>query len=104
MLTEEPSLQFIAAQHIADDQVVGAGIAQRVRTFGQLAAVADNDLMSVEKTGKLHWHCFPAPRRSRDARGFRHISRHRNRNSAKQLNPLGDGVDDFRLFSEMLIE
>jgi len=33
VLAEEPDLQFIGPQHIADDKIVSAGVAQFVRTF-----------------------------------------------------------------------
>src|ERR1700689_1536640 len=66
--------------------------------------MSDDDLVGVEEARNLDRHFFPAPRRTLNARGFGHIGRHRKRNAAEKLYPLGDGVDDFRLLSVMLVE
>src|ERR1700683_3804379 len=66
--------------------------------------MSDDDLVGGEEARNLDRHFFPAPRRTLNARGFGHIGRHRKRNAAEKLYPLGDGVDDFRLLSVMLVE
>jgi len=48
VFAEEPGLQFIGAQHIADGQIVGAIVSQFVCAPGQLTAMADDDLMCVQ--------------------------------------------------------
>jgi hypothetical protein len=78
MFAEEPGLQFIGPQHVADDQIVGAIVAQLVGKARQLAAVADDDLVGIQQAGNLHWDLFPAPRRTLDARGFGHVGSHGN--------------------------
>src|SRR6266446_4039367 len=104
VLAEEPNLQFIGAQDVADGQIVGAGIAQFVRTFRQCAAVSNDDLVRIQQAGNLYWHFFPAPRRPLDARGFGHIGRHGNRDATQKLDPLGDRVHNLRLFFVVLVE
>ena len=68
MFAEEPDLEFIGAQHIADGEIVGAIVSYCVGTASQGAAMADDDLMSVEQARDLHRHFFPAPRRTLNAR------------------------------------
>src|SRR6266404_4721803 len=54
MLAQEPYLQFVGAENVADGQVVGAVVAQFVGALGELAALPDDDLMGIEQSRELH--------------------------------------------------
>src|SRR5215468_4197634 len=60
MLVQKPLLEFVGAEHIADDQVVRAFVANRLGLRRQLAALSNDDLVCVEQTRDLDWHFFPA--------------------------------------------
>src|ERR1700730_5359617 len=83
VLAQEPDLQFVGAENIAHDQVVGAIVAQIGGAASQLPAVANNSLMSIQEPGDLHWHLFPAARRTFDACGLGDVGGHGQRNSTQ---------------------
>ena len=47
---------------------------------------------------------FPAAGRTRNDRRFRNVRRHGDAHAAEELNPLGDGVDEFVLLSVVLVK
>src|SRR5579872_6916927 len=49
MLADEPGLQFIGAKDLADHEIVGAIVAKLRSAPGEFAALANDDLMRVEK-------------------------------------------------------
>jgi len=49
VLVQKPLLQFVGAQDITDDQVIGALVSDGLSALGELAAVANDDLMSVKQ-------------------------------------------------------
>jgi len=51
-------------------------------------------------TGNL----LAAAGRTRDQGRLRHVVRHRETHTAQRLDPLGDGVHQLALFSEVLVE
>jgi hypothetical protein len=95
VLAQEPGLEFIGAQYIADGEIVRAIVSYFVGTASQGTTMADDDLVGVEQAGNLHRNFFPAPWRTLDARSFGHIGSHGDRNATKKLNSLGDGIDNF---------
>jgi len=104
VFAEEPALQFIGAKHVTDDQVIGTVVAYFISPFRQFAAVPDDDLVGVQKTGNLNWNFFPAPRWALDARRLGDVGSHGNRDSPEKLNSFRNGIHKFRLFSVMLVE
>ena len=50
MLAQEPHLKLVGAKHLTDRQVIRTVIAQSRSSMGQLAAAADNDLMSIQES------------------------------------------------------
>ena len=65
---------------------------------------ANDDLVSVEQAGENHGDLFAASRRAGDLRSFGDIGRHRHGKASQQLDPFGNGVHDFDLLAEMLVE
>src|ERR1700690_4232144 len=104
MLTKEPSLQFVASQDLADDQIVGPVIPPPRSARREVTAVANNDLVCIEQSRQLHRHFFAAPWGSSYAGGLRHIGRHGHADSAEQLNSLCDCIHQVRLFFKVLVE
>ena len=104
MLADEPHLQFVGPQYIADHHIICPVISQCGSQFRQFTAVPDDDLVSVEQAGELDWNFLPSLGRPFDSRRLRHIVSHGDAEAAEQLNALGDGVDQLRLLTEMLVE
>ncbi len=52
----------------------------------------------------LDGHLFPASRRALDTGGLGYVAAHGDGDAAKELDALGDGVDHFNLFVEVLVE
>src|SRR5579884_4233180 len=53
VLADEPDLEFVGPQHIADDHVVGTIVAQFGGSFSQGAALPNDDLMSIQQSREL---------------------------------------------------
>ena len=70
VLAEEPGLEFVGAEDVADDEVVGALLAGLVGGFGDVEAALDDDLVGLEEAGDLDGNLFPAAGRA----GMRVIS------------------------------
>lgn len=104
VLGNEPDLEFVGADHIADEQVVSALIAG----FGGLASAAtrfaQDDLVSFDETRNLSGDFFPFFGRTRNLCQFDDIGSGRNTDTAEQLDTLGKHVDDFVLFGSVLVE
>src|SRR5215831_5459999 len=66
--------------------------------------MSHDELMCIQQTRDLHRHLFPASWWTFNARSLRDVMCHRQRYPSKQLNSLGDGVNEFHLLLEMLIE
>src|ERR1700756_4751809 len=104
MLAQKPHLQFVGTQNIADYQVIRAVVAQFGSASRQLPAVANNNLMRVQQTRNLNRRFLSAAWWTFDARGLGNIGGHGQRNSAEQLDALGDLIDDLHLLVIMLVE
>jgi hypothetical protein len=104
VLADEPGLEFVGAEDVADDEVVGALVAGFVGCFGDVEAALDDQLVGFEETGDLDGHLFPAAGRAPDPGSFGYVCSHGDGDTAKELNALGDGVDHFDLFVEVLVE
>src|ERR1700751_5021264 len=104
MLTQEPRLQLIAAQNFADNQIVRAVVPEFAGTACQFANLSNDHLMRVEQSGKLYRDRLTAAGRTPDPRHLSNVVRHRDADAAEELYPLGDGVDQFHLLVEVLVE
>src|SRR5579871_3407286 len=104
MLAQEPDLQFVAAEHLTDHQIVSTVIAQFRSAAGQSARLPDDDLVCVEQARQLHGNFFPAAWWTLDLRGFSDIRRHGDANATKKLDSLGNGIHQFDLLAEMFVE
>ena len=60
--------------------------------------------MGLEQPGDLHRYFLAPLRRTLDLRQLRNVRRHRDREAAKQLDALRDGVHQLRLLLEVLVE
>src|SRR3974390_258753 len=104
MFAQEPNLQFVGAQNIADDQIVRAIVSEFGGAPCQLPTMTDDDLVCVEKAGNLNGHLFPAARRTLDACRLGYIGSHWQRDSTEQMKPLGNFVDDLNLLAQVFVE
>src|SRR6266550_5819006 len=104
VLADEPGLQLVGPEDVADDKVVGALIAGVAGGFGDVEATLDDDLVGLEEAGDLDGHLFPASRRALDAGGLGYVAAHGDGDAAEKLDALGDGVDHFDLLVEVLVE
>src|SRR5579862_3279822 len=104
VFAQKPGLQFVGAQHIANGKIIGAVIPQLVGAFGQLTAVANDDLVRIEQARDLHRNFFAIFRRPLDLSELGNVMRHRDGESAEQLNAFSDGVDNFGLLAEVFVE
>src|SRR5690242_9858528 len=104
MLTQEPRLQLIAAQNFADNQIVRAVVPEFAGAACQFSSLSNDHLMRVQQSGKLYRDRLTSARWTLDSRHLSNILRHRDADAAKELNPLGDGVDQFHLLVEVLVE
>src|SRR5579862_4858713 len=104
MLTQEPRLQLIAAQNFADNQVVRAVVPEFAGTACQFANLSNDHLMRIQQPRKLYRGGLTSARWPLDSRHLSNIVRHRDADAAEELYPLGDGVDQFDLLVEVLVE
>src|SRR5579862_2321001 len=104
MLTQEPCLQLVAAQNFADNQIVRAVVSEFAGTVRQFANLSNDHLMCVHQPGKLYRDGLTSARWTLDSRHLSNIVRHRDADAAEELYPLGDGVDQFHLLVEVLVE
>src|SRR5262249_7836639 len=95
--------KFIGTQHLADDQIIGAIVAEGGSATREDATLPDDYLMGVQQSRQLNRDLFSAARRTLDLGGFSHIRSHGNADAAQKLNPLGDGVNQLNLFVEVLV-
>jgi hypothetical protein len=104
MLAEEPYLQFVGAQYVADHEVVGTIVFERISPFRQITTVSDDYLVSIQQARDLHRNLFPSLGWPFDSSRLGHIGRHGDTQAAEQLDALGYGVDQFGLLAEMFVE
>src|SRR5436309_1300444 len=104
MFTQETRLQLITAQNFAHNYIVRTVVAEFGRAARQFANLPNNDLVRVQQSGKLHRNLLTAARRTLDPRNLSNIVCHRDAYAAEELYPLGNGVDQFHLLVEVLVE
>src|ERR1700751_4107885 len=104
MLTQEPRLQLVPAQNFADNQIVRAVVPEFAGTACQFANLSNDHLMRVQQPGKLYRDGLTPARWALDSRHLSNIVRHRDADAAAEVYPLGDGVDQFHLLVEVLVE
>src|SRR5580658_5137622 len=104
VLAQEPHLEFAGAKHIADHQIISAIVAQFIGALREFAAVGNDDLVRVQQAGQLYGNFFTALWRTRNTSQLSHIGRHRNTDSAQQLDSFRDLVDDLILLCVVFVE
>ena len=60
--------------------------------------------MRMQQPRNLHRHFVAAARRARNQRCLRHVVGHGDAHAAQRLDPLRDGVHEFALLIEVLVE
>src|SRR5688572_8026470 len=93
VLGDEPYLQLVGTDHVADNQIVRAVVAVLGRQPCHGARFLENDLVRVQKTRNLHRCFFAALGRPWNKRHLGDVGRHRNADAAEQLNAFGDFVN-----------
>ena len=104
MFGEEPDLEFVGANDIADEKIVGAIVAGVIGFFGHGASFLEDHFMGFEEAGNLDGSFFAAARWARNDGCLRNIRGHGDADAAEELDAFGDRVHEFDLFAEMLIE
>src|SRR5947209_18808679 len=104
VLTEEPCLQFVSAQHVAHHHVIGPVIPDFISTISQLPTLSDYDLVRIQEPRNLNRHFFAPAWGALDLRGLGTVMRHSQWYSAEPLDALANGVHDLALLFDMLVE
>src|SRR5260370_21971576 len=86
VLADEPGLQLVRTEDVADDEVVGALVAGFCGRVGYIEAALDDDLVGFEEAGDLDGHLFPASRRALDAGGLGYVWGHGDGDAAEELD------------------
>src|SRR5215471_14374359 len=103
MFAQKPDLKFIRPQDFADNEVVGAIIAESGSAPRQRASVTDDYLVSVKQPRQLDWNLFAPARRPLDLRGFSNIGSHRDTDATQQLDPFRNRVNQLGLLLVMFV-
>src|SRR5215510_6532466 len=77
VLADEPHLQFVPANDVADQQVVRAIVARLCGTTRHGARFLDDDLVCVKQTRDLNRRFFTTARRAGNERCLGDVGRHR---------------------------
>lgn len=104
MFRQEPALQFIGADDVGNDYVVGAIIPQSLCLGGSLMCVDEDKLMGFEQARQHGWYLLAAIRRSGNARQLGHVARIADRDAAKRLDALGHGIYQSQLFTGVFVQ
>src|SRR6476661_6618093 len=104
MLRQEPHLELVGPDDVADQQIVSPVVSRLVGLAGGFPAEGQNQLVGLEQPGDLYRHFLPTARRTRNAGLFRDIGAHRQADTPEQLDPLGDLVHQLVLLLVMLVE
>jgi len=104
MLGDEPDLELVGPDHVADEDIVGAVIAGFGGLMGHRARLQQNDLVRMEQARDLDGHLFATPGWTRDQSHLRHVGRHGDADTAQHHDPLGDQVHQLALLVEVLVE
>jgi len=97
MFGEEPYLEIVRADDIADQQIVCAVVARVGCGPGWRPDFFQNDLQGFQRAGALYGNLLPRTRRPRNHGHFRDVGRHRDADAAQKLDTLRNGVHQFQL-------
>src|SRR5579872_5753217 len=104
MFANEPNLEFVGAQNVANDDIVSPVVTLIGGAFCEFAAVANDDLMCIQQAGYLDWNLFPAPWRALNLGSFGDVVSHGERHSTEQLDAFCNCVHEFVLLFVVLVE
>ena len=104
MFGNEPDLQFVLANHVADDQIVRAIVTAFSRTPSHGTSFFQHDFVRMQQSRDLDGDLFAASWWSRNQRRLGDVVSHRDTHAAEQLDPLGDRIDRLVLLLVMLVE
>ncbi len=104
MLRDKPHLQFVPANDVADDEIIGPVIARVGRAACHRPRFLQHDLVCVQQSRNLHRWLFTPLGRARNERRLRDIRRHRHAHPTEELNPFGDRVNQRVLLVVVLVE
>src|SRR6266851_1119292 len=104
MFGDEPDLQLVGADDVADQKIVGAVVAGFVGLFGHSAGFLEDHFVSLEEARNLNRHFFAAARWTGNDGGFGDVGGHGQADGAEALNAFGDAVYQFILFFVVFIE
>src|SRR6185503_19333956 len=104
MLREEPHLRLVRANDRTHDEVVRAGVIAIVREPGHRAGLLENHFVRVQKPRDLCRHDLASLGRTRYQRRLGNVMGPGPGDSSQALDPFRDGVDELRLFLEVLVE
>src|SRR5262249_57233704 len=103
MLTQEPDLKLIGAEHLTHNQIVGAIVAEVSSTPTQCPGIANNNLVGINQSRQLNGDLLAATRRPFDLCSLSHVGSHGQAYAAEEVNPLGNRVNQVNLFAIMFV-
>lgn len=104
VLAQEPDLQFIRTENVADHKVIGAIVADRRSAARQRAALTNDDLMGIQQARELYRNFLSSAGWAFNLSGFGHIRSHGDAHPTEKLNTLGNIIHQFHLFAKMFIK
>jgi len=99
---DEPHLQFVSPDDVADQQVVGPIVARLRGATSHRAGFLDHDFVRVKQTRDLDRRLFAPAGRPRDERRLGDVVRHRDADTAEQLDTFRDRIDELVLLGGQL--
>ena len=100
----EPDLQLVTANHVADDQIVRAILTGFNRTPGHRTSFLQHDFVRMQQSRDLDGDFFTAFWGSWDQRRLGYVVSHRDTHAAEQLDPLSERIDRLVLLLVVFVE
>src|SRR5215468_6576572 len=101
---DEPHLQFVSPDDVADQQIIGPIVARLGGATSHRAGFLDQDFVRVKQTRDLDRRLFAPAGRPRDERRLGDVVRHRDADTAEQLDTFRDRIDELVLLAGVLVE
>ena len=104
MLSEKPALKLADADDVGHEQIIGAVVAKRGYASGGLMRIGEDELVCLEQTGQHRGDSLDAVGGARYLGYLADVPRVPDGHAAERLNPLGQQIDQVKLFLGVLVE
>jgi hypothetical protein len=104
MVGNEPHLQLVMANHVADDQIVRAIVTGFSRSSSHRTSFFQHDFVRMQQSRDLDGDLLATFWRSWDQRRLCDVAGHRDTHAAEQFDPLGDRIDRLVLLLVVFVE